>query len=83
MNVPIVPNGDVEISASLGMNCVNVETKLSVMSSTTGIIAAPTYIAIGTTTDGAQTRSYVPEARCWTSLSLVMTADVTPTLTHP
>ena len=79
MNVTIlVSNGDVEISAPRILICVNVETKLSVMKSPLAIIAAPT-----TAAHGAQARSHVPEAGCWTSMSLVKTGDVTPAMTVP
>ena len=73
----LIPNGDVEISAPILLTCVNVETKLSVMNSDPTNIAAPTPAA-----HGVKARSHVPEARCWTSVSLV-TGDVTQAITPP
>ena len=74
----LVADGDVEISVSGVLTCVNVETKLSVMKSAPANIAAPTPDAHGT-----DTRSHVPEAGCWTSVSLVRTGDVTPAMIPP
>ena len=76
MTVTILVNflitiGVVEINASGVLTCVNVETKVSVMNTAPGIIAAPIPAA-----HGVDARSHVPEARCWTSVSLAMMGDV-------
>ena len=70
-------NGDVEISAPQGQNCVNVETNFSSGESAPATIAAPTPAA-----QRVKAGSHVPEAGCWTSLSLV-TGDVTQAMTLP
>ena len=56
----LVAFGDVEICVPLGLTCVNVETKLFVMSITPAIIAALKSPAYG---NGAMARSHVLEAR--------------------
>ena len=71
-------NGDVEISAQRGLNCVNVETNFSSGESAPANIAVPTPAA-----QRVKAGSHVPEARCWTSVSLVRTGDVTPAMRQP
>ena len=73
----VVITGDVEINVPGGLTCVNVETKLYVMNSGPNNIAAPTPAA-----QRVKARSHVPEARCWTSVSLVR-GDVTPAMSPP